>query len=98
MSQAAVSLAIVLLTGQIPLAAQGVVTTVAGRAGEAGLRDGNAPEATFNRPTWLDVDPRNGHRTRTATGAGAHTTALVAPDQLYVISPAHGGILVLSDT
>ena len=36
--------------------------------------------------------------TRTVTGAGAHTTALVAPDQLYVISPAHGGILVLSDT
>ena len=36
--------------------------------------------------------------TRTVTGAGAHTTALVAPDQLYVISPAHGGVLVLSDT
>jgi hypothetical protein len=31
-------------------------------------------------------------------GAGAHTTALVAPDRLYVISPAHSGILVLSDT
>ena len=43
------------------------------------------------------VDPRNGHGTRTVTGAGAHTTALVAPDQLYVISPAHGGVLVLSD-
>src|SRR5260370_29413229 len=38
------------------------------------------------------IDPRTGHGTRTATGAGAHTTALVAPDQLYVISPAHGGI------
>jgi DNA-binding beta-propeller fold protein YncE len=44
------------------------------------------------------IDPRTGHGTRTATAAGAHTTALVAPDQLYVISPAHGGILVLSDT
>src|SRR3982074_3186224 len=43
------------------------------------------------------IDPRNGHGTRTVTGPGAHTTALVAPDQLYVISPAHGGILVLSD-
>jgi hypothetical protein len=31
------------------------------------------------------------------TGAGAHTTALVAPDQLYVISAAHGGVLILSD-
>jgi YVTN family beta-propeller protein len=44
------------------------------------------------------IDPRTGHGTRTTTGAGAHTTALVAPDRLYVISPAHGGILVLSDT
>src|ERR1700730_5334340 len=44
------------------------------------------------------IDPRNGHATRTVTAAGAHTTALVAPDQLYVISPAHGGVLVLSDT
>jgi hypothetical protein len=26
---------------------------------------------------------------------GAHTTALVAPDRLYVISPAHGGVLDL---
>jgi YVTN family beta-propeller protein len=43
------------------------------------------------------IDPRNGHGTRTVTGAGAHTTALVAPDQLYVISPTHGGVLVLSD-
>jgi len=41
------------------------------------------------------IDPRTGNGTRTATGAGAHTTALVAPDRLYVISPAHGGILDL---
>jgi YVTN family beta-propeller protein len=44
------------------------------------------------------IDPRAGHGARTVTGAGAHTTALVAPDRLYVISPAHGGVLVLSDT
>ncbi|UPJ50524.1 hypothetical protein IVB30_03720 [Bradyrhizobium sp. 200] len=44
------------------------------------------------------VDPRTGHGMQTITGADAHTTALVPPDQLYVISPAHGGILVLSDT
>src|SRR3954464_5718998 len=43
------------------------------------------------------VDPRTGHRMQTATGAGAHTTVLVPPDRLYVISPAHGGILMLSD-
>jgi len=41
------------------------------------------------------IDPRTGNGTRTVTGAGAHTTALVAPDRLYVISPAHGGILNL---
>jgi YVTN family beta-propeller protein len=44
------------------------------------------------------VDPRTGHGMQTMTGAGAHTTVLVPPDQLYVISPTHGGILVLSDT
>jgi YVTN family beta-propeller protein len=44
------------------------------------------------------IDPRTGRGIRTVTGADAHTTALVAPDRLYVISPAHGGILVLSDT
>jgi YVTN family beta-propeller protein len=71
---------------------------------------GGPPDVTFFNPTsglvhvaigdpgLVDsIDPRNGHRARTVTGAGAHTTALVAPDQLYVISPAHGGILVLSE-
>jgi hypothetical protein len=42
-------------------------------------------------------DPRNGKRARTPTGPGAHTTALVVPDRLYVISPSHGGVLVLAD-
>jgi DNA-binding beta-propeller fold protein YncE len=72
---------------------------------------GGPPDVTFFNPaTGLvhvaigepglvdSIDPRTGHATRTLTGVGAHTTALVAPDQLYVISPAHGGILVLSDT
>jgi YVTN family beta-propeller protein len=71
---------------------------------------GGAPDVTFFNPaTGLvhvaigepglveSIDPRNGHGTRTVTGAGAHTTALLAPDQLYVISPTHGGVLVLSD-
>jgi hypothetical protein len=43
------------------------------------------------------IDPRTGRAMRTMTGAGAHTTVLAPPDRLYVISPAHGGILVLSD-
>jgi hypothetical protein len=44
------------------------------------------------------VDPRTGHTAQTMTGAGAHTTAIAIPDRLYVISPKHGGLLVLSDT
>jgi hypothetical protein len=44
------------------------------------------------------IDPRTGRAIRTVTGADAHTTVLVPPDRLYVISPAHGGILVLADT
>jgi hypothetical protein len=68
------------------------------------------PDVTFFNPTTglvhiaigepglvETIDPRNGHRRQTVTGADAHTTALVAPDRLYVISPTHGGILVLSD-
>jgi hypothetical protein len=68
------------------------------------------PDVTFFNPTTglvhvaigepglvESIDPRNGRGTRTVTGAGAHTTALVTPNQLYVISPAHGGVLVLSD-
>jgi DNA-binding beta-propeller fold protein YncE len=44
------------------------------------------------------IDPRTGSTVRTMTGAGAHTTVLVPPDRLYVISPKHGGILVLADS
>ena len=44
------------------------------------------------------IDPRTGGTVRTMTGAGAHTTVLVPPDRLYVISPRHGGILVLADS
>ncbi len=44
------------------------------------------------------IDPRTGSVIRTMTGADAHTTVLVPPDRLYVISPKHGGILVLADS
>jgi hypothetical protein len=43
------------------------------------------------------IDPKTGKTMRTVTGADAHTTVLVPPDRLYVISPAHGGVLVLKD-
>jgi hypothetical protein len=43
------------------------------------------------------IDPRSGARAQTMTGQGAHTTAIVVPDRLYVMSPKHGGALVLAD-
>jgi DNA-binding beta-propeller fold protein YncE len=69
-----------------------------------------APDVTFFNPVTgrvhvaisepglvETIDPRTGTTIRTTTGIGAHTTALVVPDQLYVISRVHGGILVLAD-
>ena len=43
------------------------------------------------------IDPRTGASTQTKTAAGAHTTAFVAPDRLYVFSPSDGGAIVLVD-
>jgi DNA-binding beta-propeller fold protein YncE len=43
------------------------------------------------------IDPLTNVTTQFMTGQGAHTTALAAPDQLYVFSPSHGGALVLAD-
>jgi DNA-binding beta-propeller fold protein YncE len=49
-------------------------------------------------PGLIDsIDPRTGRGERTQTGAGAHTTALVAPDTLYVFSPLHGGALAFKE-
>ena len=70
-----------------------------------------APDVTFFNPaTGLvhvaigepglveTINPRTGQSMQTMTAAGAHTTAIVIPDRLYVISPKHGGMLVLADT
>jgi DNA-binding beta-propeller fold protein YncE len=67
------------------------------------------PDATFFNPASglvhvaigdpglvQTVDPRTGTVSTIATAKGAGTTALVAPDRLYVISPAHGGVLELA--
>jgi streptogramin lyase len=43
------------------------------------------------------INPQTGQLDRTVTARGAHTTAIVVPDHLYVISPQHGGVLVLAD-
>jgi hypothetical protein len=69
-----------------------------------------APDVTFFNPATgrvhvaigepglvQTINPKTGASERTMTGAGAHTTAIVVPDRLYVISPRHGGILVLED-
>ncbi len=69
-----------------------------------------APDVTFFNPATgrvhvaigepglvETIDPRTGEAFRTMTAAGAHTTALVVPDRLYVISPARGGVVVLAD-
>ena len=68
-----------------------------------------APDATFFNPASgmvhvaiaepglvQSIDPRTGASSRIATARGAKTTALVAPDRLYVLSPAHGGVLELT--
>jgi DNA-binding beta-propeller fold protein YncE len=43
------------------------------------------------------VDSASGERATTVTARGAHTTVLAPPDRLYVISPEHGGLLVLAN-
>jgi DNA-binding beta-propeller fold protein YncE len=67
------------------------------------------PDATFFNPASglvhvaiaepglvQSIDPRTGSSSKFATASGAKTTALVAPDRLYVLSPAHGGVLDLA--
>ena len=69
-----------------------------------------APDVTFFNPSTgrvhvaigepgvvQTIDPRTGASEHIATGAGAHTTALAAPDRLYVFSPAHRGAIALMD-
>jgi hypothetical protein len=68
------------------------------------------PDATFFNPASglvhvaigdpgliQSIDPRTGASHRSTTAVGAKTTALVAPDRLYVFSPAHRGSLVLAE-
>lgn len=69
------------------------------------------PDATFFNPASglvhvaienpglvQSIDPRTGNSTEMKTAAGAKTTALVPPDQLYVFSPSHRGALVLGES
>lgn len=69
-----------------------------------------APDVTFVNPASglvhvaigkpglvQSIDPRSGNIESVDTAAGAHTTALVPPDRLYVFSPSDGTALVLAD-
>src|ERR1700686_3341787 len=57
--KAPVIVAVVLLLTGVAYAADSrfpySVSTLAGTPGDAGLQDGSAATAKFNRPTWLDV-------------------------------------------
>jgi DNA-binding beta-propeller fold protein YncE len=85
------------------------VDTTTGRSGRQWPLDGG-PDATFFNPASglvhvaiaepglvQTIDPRTGTVSRIATAKAAKTTALAAPDRLYVISPAHGGVLELAE-
>jgi DNA-binding beta-propeller fold protein YncE len=67
------------------------------------------PDATFFNPASglvhvaigqpglvQSIDPRTGAASKIATAGGAGTTAFIAPDRLYVLSPSHGGVLELT--
>ncbi len=86
------------------------VDTVSGQVrGEWPLAGG--PDATFFNPTTglvhvaiekpglvQSIDPRTGASAQLPTALGAKTTAFAPPDRLYVISPAHRGVLVCEDS
>jgi DNA-binding beta-propeller fold protein YncE len=44
------------------------------------------------------IDPRTGANTQLVTARGAHTTAIIPPDRLYVFAPSKGGAIVLEDS
>src|SRR3954468_9906506 len=88
----------------------GALVEVDARTGKSGRQwplDGG-PDATFFNPSSgcvhvaigkpglvQSIDPRANTVAKIETAAGAGTTALVTPDRLYVLSPAHGGVLEL---
>ena len=84
------------------------VNTNSGRSQRQWPLDGGPDATFFNRASGLvhiaiaepglvqTIDPGTGAVNRIATAKAAKTTALVAPDRLYVLSPAHGGVLELA--
>jgi YVTN family beta-propeller protein len=69
-----------------------------------------APDVTFVNPASglvhvaigepglvQSIDPASGQSNVLATAPGAHTTAFVPPDRLYVFAPAEGAALILAD-
>ena len=79
------------VTNQWPLAGPPDVTFVNPATGLVHVAIGNPGVVQ-------SIDPRTGASAQFETARGAHTTAIVAPNRLYVFSPSHGGALVLEDT
>jgi DNA-binding beta-propeller fold protein YncE len=80
--------AVLVLLLSTTLNAQTVSTVAGSPAGVAGLRDGRADEAQFNRPTWLDVEPGSGaiyvidranHRLRKIANGDVTTRNVTSP-------------------
>ena len=94
--------AVLVLLLSIPLSAQ-TVSTVAGGSGIAGLRDGRADEAQFNRPTWLDIESGSGaiyvvdranHQVRKILNGGVTTLDVRTPwwaDPVFPVNFDFGG-------
>jgi DNA-binding beta-propeller fold protein YncE len=78
------------VTNQWPLAGPPDVTFVNPATGLVHVAIGNPGVVQ-------SIDPRTGASAQFVTARGAHTTAIVAPNRLYVFSPSHGGALVLED-
>jgi hypothetical protein len=58
----------------------------------------NLVHVAIGEPGLLEtVNPASGARATTTTARGAHTTVLAPRDRVYVISPEHGGLLVLAN-
>jgi hypothetical protein len=89
----------------------GALVEVSARSGKSQRQwplDGGPDATFFNRASGLvhvaiaepglvqTIDPGTGAVNRIATAKAAKTTALVVPDRLYVLSPAHGGVLELA--
>ena len=86
----------------------GFATTIAGMAGQSGLRDGDAAQALFNRPAGIAVDPwgnifvtEEGNRSVRKIAPNGRVTTVAGPDA-GLVAPAMlaidaNGVLWIAD-